>query len=244
MNSSRQVPAGSPRDELRRRYDHLWNSVGERIRRGEIELDPLLAARKPDRRRGLTLIARPAVEVRRRVLEFLRRLRRLEPEQHYYLASELHVTVLSLFTATARPGPFFARQRDYRAAVDAAVRGAGPMRFEFRGVTASPGSILVQGFFDTEELNRLRDRLRQELNARGLGAGVDQRYRLETAHLTAVRFRAPLRQAGRLAEVLERSRDRSFGRAEVRSLALVRHDWYMTRRVQEVVERYGLSLGD
>ena len=233
----------NPRLRLRRIYDRMWRAAIKQIRAGKVEIDPVLAARVPDRRRGLTLMVRPSRDARRRATKFLNELRRIEPEQHYYAASELHVTILSPFTTTLKHQPFFARLKEYISAVDAALRGAGPMRIEFRGVTASPGAVLVQGFFADGALNGLRDRMRRELRARGLAAGLDTRYRLETAHMTVIRFRAPLRDAKKFAAALERARRRAFGFMTIRNLALVKTDWYMSRKTLETVKRYRLRGG-
>jgi 2'-5' RNA ligase len=145
---------------------------------------------------------------------------------------------LSFFTATTEPAPFFARTHQYVAAVSRALQGSGPIHIEFEGVTASPAAVLIQGFPNDSHLNELRDRLRDQLRAEGLGNGLDERYRLETVHITAVRFRAPLRQSETFAAALERARHRSFGSATVRSLSLVKNDWYMSRQVTETVRRY------
>jgi len=175
------------------------------------------------------------------VTEFLRELRKLEPEQHYYTASEFHVTILTLFTATVNPGTFLAKKRNYLYVVDAALRKVRPIRIEFEGVTASPGALMIQGFFEDEALNDLRDSLRNQLRMRGLGEGLDQRYRLKAAHMTVARFRAPLGEGGRFAACLEEARQRPFGATTVKSLSLVKNDWYMSRRVTETLKRYRLT---
>jgi len=232
---------------MQERYDRLWSGTIERIRKGDLELDPVLSAGRPDRRRGLTVIARPDGQVRRRVAAFVDQLRTLEPEQHYYARRELHVTVLSLFTATIDCGRFFAKTESFVAAVDAALRKAAPFRIEFTGVTASPGAILIQGFAHGEALDQARESLRRELRVRGLGEGADARYRLETAHLTVARFRARLRQGERLAQELETARHRPFGTTEIHGVSLVRNDWYMTRGTLETVKRYplrGIAAGE
>ena len=108
-------------------------------------------------------------------------------------------------------------------------------------MTTSPGAILIQGFFEKDVLNQIRDGLRHQLRSMGLGDGLDGRYRLETAHLTAVRFRAPLRQGAALAAALEEARDLPLGRTRVATLRLVEHDWYMTQRTRKVIKTYSLQ---
>jgi 2'-5' RNA ligase len=175
------------------------------------------------------------------VAAFLRELRDLEPEQHYYTPSEFHLTVLSLFTATVNHKPFFAQAEQYVSAVDSALRKVAPIRIEFEGITVSPSTVMIQGFFENDALNDLRDSLRSQLRVRGLAEGLDRRYRLETAHMTVARFRSPLRDSGRFAAALERARRRPFGAIRITGLSLVKNDWYMTHQVLETVKRYRLS---
>jgi 2'-5' RNA ligase len=240
--SKRAEFQSDPRNQLRERYDQLWSAAIGKIRAGDVQLDTVLAAKRPDRRRGLTIIAQPTSIVRKRVAAFLDQLRKLEPEQYYYASSEFHVTVLSLFTATVEHEQFFEQTEKYVSAVDSALRNVAPIRIEFNGVTVSPGTVMIQGFVENAELNRLRDALRRELRVRGLARSTDQRYRLETAHMTVVRFRARLHDSEKFAGVLEQARQRSFGSINIRSLSLVKNDWYMTNRVLETVKRYRLGL--
>ena len=229
------------RDGQRARYDQLWSESIGGIRSGKVALDPVLKARVQDQRRGLTLIARPSPAVQKRVVVFLRELRRLEPAQHYYAPSEFHLTILSLFTATVNHRPFFAQTENYISAVDSALREVPPIRIEFKGTTVSPATVMIQGFFENHSLNNLRDVLRSQLRRRGLAEGVDQRYRLESAHMTIARFCVPLRESDRFAATLELARVRSFGMTTIKSLSLVENDWYMSRHVTKTVKRYRLT---
>ena len=236
-----QIRQNTARDRLRMRYDLLWSGTIERIRAGKVELDPVLEAQAQDQRRGLTVIARPSLAVRQRVAVFLRQLRRIEPTQYYYSPFEFHITILSLFTATVKHEAFISQTEQYSSAVDSALRKALPIRIEFKGVTASPGTIMIQGFFETDALNDVRDVLRGQLRARGLADGLDRRYRLESAHMTVARFCAPLCESKRFAAVLELARGRSFGAFTIRRLSLVKNDWYMSHRVTETLKRYRLT---
>ena len=94
--------------------------------------------------------------------------------------------------------------------------------------------------FDDDALNDLRNELRRHLSACGLGAGLDQRYRLQTAHMTVARFREPLRDSRRFAVALEKARRQRFGTATIGSLSLVENDWYMSQSVTETLKRYRL----
>jgi 2'-5' RNA ligase len=231
----------STKDFLRDRYEALWQGAMGEVRKGRVTMDPLLARREPDLRRCLTVLARPSVSVQQSVASFLNQLRAVDPEQYYYDPAELHVTVLSLFTATVDHGPFFARYGEYLAAVKGALAGARTFGIEFSGVTLTRDAVMIQGLLEDTILNDLRETLRQELRARCLTEGLDGRYVLQTAHMTVVRFRAPLRDSTAYLEVLERCRRQSFGRTQVRELNLVRNDWYMSQASVEIRERFQLS---
>ena len=101
---------------------------------------------------------------------------------------------------------------------------------------------MIQGFMDNNSLNELRDALRNELRLCGCAKGLDERYRLESAHMTVVRFRTLLSDSGRFGTILEEARQRSFGVATVRSVNLVTNDWYMSHRTTETVRRYRLHV--
>lgn len=223
------------------RYDEMWQGAVGKIRAGQVNCDPILAAQAPDLRRGLTLVARPSPAVRRRVTAFIKRLRALEPDQHYYHPTELHVTFLSLFTATVDHQRLLRQTRQFSAAVKSALeKSAAPVRIEFSGITASPEAILIQGFVEDNTLDDIRDSLRRELRRCGLAGSVDGRYRLVTAHMTIARFRAPLRNGKKMAAFLQRARKLPFGRTDVKAVTLVKNDWYMSRKTLEIVGKYQL----
>ena len=226
---------------LSKRYDDLWRESSAAIRQGAEKIDPVLAAGTADTRRGLTLVARPGANVRRQVSRFLKKLQTIDPHQHYYPPAELHVTILGLFTATRDCEPFFSRAQEYRDATAAAVSGARAFGIDFAGITASSGAVLIQGFPLSEELESIRARLRSELKQRGLAGGLDQRYRRETAHLTAVRFCHRLHERDAFVRVLEEHRNWVFGTTNVRELSLVKNDWYLSAEVVETLRIYPLQ---
>ncbi len=230
-----------PEDTLPQRYLRLWNSTLPAIRNGEIEIDSVLASGIPDGRRGFTLIARPCPEVQSRIMEFLHELRGLEPEQYYYHPDALHMTVLSLFTATEHYEKFTADVGNYQAATHSALKGIHPFQIEFRGITASTGAIMVQGFPDSTMLETVRTRLRSELLRRGLNDGVDSRYRLITAHITVARFRKSLRDGRKFASELEQWRETSFGTSSVKELSLIGSDWYASPETVTTLSTWTLS---
>lgn len=230
-----------PHEALAARYDALWDDAAPVVRRGEGILDPWVTQKHADARRGLTLLARPGPELARCVDTFLAALRAAEPEQYFQPTADLHLTVLSLFGATADHAPYLARLDDFRAAADEALRDVPAFTVKVEGVTVSRGAVLARGFPRDGTLERVRERLRSALAARGLGGGLDQRYRLQTAHLTLVRFAAPLSRPQAFVQALVAARRHAFGEMEVREMELVVGDWYQSAECTRRVQTYALS---
>jgi 2'-5' RNA ligase len=236
--------------EIQATYDAIWARGEAALAAGQVEVDPHLADRTADRRRGATLVIRPSAAVQAAVADVLAGLAQAEPGQHYYRPDELHGTVLSLFTANEHPEADLARLPAYRAAIAGVLAATPPFRIRFAGVTASPAAVLVQGCLepdpvgvaDADPLNCLRERLRSAFAAAGLADGLDRRYRITTAHMTALRYAQPLCDSAALLARLQALRTHSFGVTTVETLHLVTNDWYMSRDRVQVVERFGLPF--
>lgn len=226
--------------DLQSRYDAIWHEAAPALARGDVSCDAQLAAGN-DPRRGLTLIARPDPQLAASFSALLDRLTDLEPEQYRHPIADMHVTVLSLFTATVDHEPELARAEAYRAAVAAAVQDTPPFVVDFTGITASRGAVLAQGFPRDEALPELRDRLRDELRARGLDGSLDGRYKLVTAHSTLLRFVRPLTQPARFLHTLTQLRETPLGAMHVNALELVENDWYMSSATLERHARHELA---
>ncbi|MBK8049339.1 MAG: 2'-5' RNA ligase family protein [Anaerolineales bacterium] len=225
--------------ELDQLYQDLWVRAQAAFSRGEAELDPQLLDRSADQRRGMTLIIRPTPEFQQTLAPFMAELANVAPEQHLYHPAELHVTVLSLFTATPDWAPHFRRMDEYIAAVEAALVNVRPFSIDFTGVTASPAAVMIQGF-PALELDKLRNALRASLQTAGFGDGLDRRYRLVTAHMTVLRFqRSPLKLEP-LQTLLEHYRSHPFCVERVATLDLVDNNWYMSRDRVQLLKRYAL----
>ena len=225
---------------LQARYDAIWDASSEALRAGQIDCDPRLAA-GPDPRRGLTVIARPDRLLADRFGRLLDRLGAIEPHQYRHPLADMHVTILSLFTVCEDYHGQLARREDYRAAVREAVRGAPAFDIEFRGLTASRGAVLAQGFPRDGALDALRERLRAQLCARGLDAALDARYKLVTAHATLLRFMRPLGDPARFAAALADLRDAPLGTMRVEQVELALNDWYMSSGSLQNIESFGLA---
>lgn len=225
--------------DLHTLYTHLRETAFAQLKAGHAALDPLLDSAN-DRRRGLTLLARPQSEVRQKLQELLQELAQLEPEQYYYPIEDLHITLLSLISCY--PG-FTLAQIDplsYTALVEKALRDIPAFRVEFSGLTASPSCVMAQGFPEGEAISQLRHNLRTLFQASPLQQSIDQRYTLQTAHCTLVRFRRPLSHPMKFLEKLQEYQAYAFGVSWVQEVELVYNDWYQRQAETKVIHTFQL----
>lgn len=232
--------AGSPAGET---YDRLWSEASRHFQSGQVEIDPYLVNRADDRRLGLSVIGRLDPAVGQRFASFLNRARQVAPKQHFYHSSEFHLTVLSLFTATEALEPYWNNRAAYQAAVGQALRAGQAFTVHYRGVTASKSAVMIQGFTPGPQLAQLRARLRQALREAGLGQGLDERYAIDTAHATVLRFKSRPENLQGLLTLLQRQRTTDFGSTVFSTLQLVKNDWYLSRDRVEILARYPLANG-
>ena len=229
--------------DLAAHYDAMWAHAWRAVATGAVDLETHLTGGR-DPGRGLTVIARPAPALAARCDAVLDRLADADPAQYRQARADLHLTVLSLFSVTEDFAPHLARRDAYAAGVRAAVAGLPAFDIDFAGITLSRGAVVACGIPRDDTLAVLRARLRDALRARGLGATLDQRYRLVTAHMTLLRFAAPPRDPARLAAALAALRDAPLGTMRVEALELVVNDWYMSQAAVEVVDTLALPGRD
>ena len=190
--------------------------------------DPYLAPGAADDRMGLALVIRPDDETAGRICRYLEPPRAAEPGLYCYPAGDLHLTVLDLIGAA--PGQRIPERWDaYLGAVRRAVREILPFCITFAGMTASESALLVRGYPDPA-LQRLRQSLRCELTAAGIPAR--ERYETRSAHLTAARVAAPLRDPRALLEFLRCAPQ--FGTVRADTVELVFHNWYDSKKERAV----------
>jgi 2'-5' RNA ligase len=219
-------------------YDAIRERDAAAIRSGDVDLDHRLA-QGPDPRRGLTLIARPGAALAARFSQVLDALDAIAPGQYRHPVADMHMTILSLFTVCEDYHAQLQRLDGYRAAAHDALDGMPAFEIDFRGVAASRGAVLAQGYPRDGTLDALRERLRGALRTRGLDASLDQRYRLVTAHATLMRFVRPLAQPAQFADALDALRETPFGTMRVEQVTLVQNDWTMSSASLEIIDTFG-----
>ncbi|MCB2379219.1 mutarotase [Hymenobacter sp. BT635] len=223
-------------------YDALRAEALRHFASGTPALDPWLRpGAAPDTRRGLTLLARPPASVTAAIEALLADFRGLEPAQYYYPATDIHLTILSLISCASGFSLDLIDPAAYQAAVREILQSAHPFTIRYAGLTASPGALIVQGFPLDEGLEELRGKVREYFRRSGLRHSIDQRYRLQTAHSTVVRFRSTLQQPVRMAERIRRAEHQFIGDFEVDTVELVFNDWYQRAANTVLLERVVLN---
>lgn len=208
---------------LRELYQSINAQGSQRIGKHREEIDLVLRSGKPDERRGLTLLGRLPAHVGRNIEFSLQQLAALEPDQYYYPAPDLHITIMDLLAARKdwkiAPRNF----ERYREVVARIVATTPPVHWQVKGMIVSPGAVLVTGNYGPE-LAGLRQRLRATLPQ--LGLPVAERYPTISGHITVARFTQPLADPPRFLAAVRENATTDYGSFTMHSLALVVHDWY------------------
>lgn len=216
------------------RYEALWKKALTHYREKGVQNDPYLPDKKLDSRRGLSLIARIPLTVQPAIKAFLSEFAELFPGQYAYPDSDLHLTIMTMIGCSAEFDWKVADWIRYAAPLEAALRGMPPIPFAWRGITASPACILLQGFPLDNGLENVRNAIRKTFAQLDLPHSMDRRYFLRTAHSTIVRFQRTAVPIPALIQFLEANRQREFGEGIILNLELVHTDWYMS---QDKVQR-------
>ncbi len=217
----------------------MWDKSVRKFKAGKFEFDPHIDAEN-DKRYGITLRACPSAEIKERVSKTLKKLKAVAPHQYYYPQSDLHITILSIISCYDGFSLKQINTANYKTVIDEAIPAISPFNIRFKGITASPSCILVQGFPENNQLDQLRDNLRYGFNQTNLQHSIDDRYRLETAHLTAVRFKHPLVKPGSFIKQITGLRDTDFGNCRIEKLELVGNDWYQREEKVKVIHTFNL----
>lgn len=224
---------------LTEHYSQLYKTSSEIISAGKYSIDSELK-NESDSRFGITLLIRPNDEIKANIQAFINELKKAEPEQYFYPDSDIHITVMSIISCS---GDFTLNQispNEYIEVICRSLVDVEKIKIHFKGVTASPSAIMIQGFPSDETLNNLRNRLRENFKNSGLQQSIGSRYSILTAHSTVMRFQEKLTDPKKLIEIAAKFRDYDFGEFEVKNLELVYNDWYQRKNTTRVLGDFGL----
>lgn len=210
---------------LEKKYNVMWETAQAHYAEQGVDIDPNIYS-TCDNRRGITVIAKFSSALGDKVCELFEQLKHIEPKQYYYSGNELHLTVLSLISCNENFTIEQINIDEYKSVIAKAVVGINPLEVSFKGITASPSCIMLQGFPLDNSLLDLRNNLRSVFAQSGLFNTIDERYKIDTAHSTAIRFQHKLEQTKEFFQLLEEFRKFDFGILHVKELQLVYNDWY------------------
>ncbi|MFD2288484.1 mutarotase [Pedobacter petrophilus] len=219
-------------------YNKLYYESAAKIANGDYEIDELIDA-QDDYRFGITLVIRPDESTKANIQRFLTEVKAIDPHQYYYQDADLHITVMSIISCYTG---FNLRQinvPDYVKLIEQILIKHRNFKIQFKGLTASPSCILLQGFL-TDTLNEIRDDLRIGFKGTNLQQSIDKRYTIQTAHSTIIRFRRALQNKNGLLKLVEKYRNFDFGTFEVQQLELVYNDWYQREKFVNKLHEFHL----
>ena len=222
---------------LENHYKKLYHYSIDKISSDNYHIDTLIDS-KNDRRFGLTLIIRPSNEIKKKIQNFLKNIKEIEPNQYYYPNSDIHITVMSIISCYS---DFDMSKIDVQKYIDLTekclLKGID-LNITFKGITASPSGVMVQGFMNNNELNDIRNRLRKAFKNSNVEQSLDKRYLIQTAHSTIIRFRKELSQKEKFLELLDNSINYDFGSFKVNKFELVYNDWYQREQYVKKIHEF------
>lgn len=226
--------------DLKEHYNKLYQDSIQKIKSDSYQVDRLIDSDN-DKRFGITLLLRPDNSVKVNIQKLLLEIKIIEPNQYFYRDSDIHVTVMSIISCYNGFNLSQIRIEDYVETIKESIKGIGCFKIEFRGLTASPSCLMVQGFLENNILNQIRDNLRVNFKDSGLEQSLDKRYAIQTAHSTIFRLKEKIENKERFLDIVEKYRDYTFGTFTVDSLELVFNDWYQRKEYVKELYRFGLK---
>lgn len=226
-------------------YTNLWNENRPLIQKNQIQTDSNLHALSEDTRLGITLCCRPDKDTQKKIQGFLSKSAKIEPHHYHYHypQTSLHTTVLSVITTGTNFKPEELNIENYRSLIEEALKDLSIFSIEYKGITASSGAVMIQGFPTDDTLETIRAALRDSFKKSALFTTMDARYLLHTAHMTCIRFKEPLKQPEKYAKFLNSWRDVYFGKSTIEEIELVLNDWYMIEEKTKSLATFSLKKG-
>jgi 2'-5' RNA ligase len=229
LNAARQV------------YERLWNQAVPAMGRNDVEFDRHLLDKAQDSRRGLTLALRPCPKIQALIKTFLLELADAASGQYFYRPEEFHVTVLAIISGSESWQDKIQHLAAYQSIIDEVLKRHRKFSIAFQGVTASRGAVMVQGFPGDETLAQIRDELREALWKNKFGEQLDVRYKINSAHITVMRFCNANIDGNHLLALLKANRTTDFGETQVANLELILGDWYASASTASTLQKYKLA---
>ncbi|MCW8849218.1 MAG: hypothetical protein OQJ81_04500 [Melioribacteraceae bacterium] len=225
---------------LKKHYDDLYGACIAKVKSDNFLADNQIDSASDDRY-GITLLIRPPENIKNHIQIFLDELKQLEPKQYYYPNSDIHITVMSIISCYSGFKLTQVNVDKYSQLIAKSLEEIKSFRIDFRGITATESSVMIQGFFSDPALNEIRDNLRLNFRDSDLDQSIDKRYSIQTAHSTVVRFRNEVKKKHEFLDILEKYRHYDFGQFDVKALELVANDWYQRVEKVKILSEFNLK---
>ncbi|EON74977.1 hypothetical protein ADIS_4466 [Lunatimonas lonarensis] len=193
-----------------------------------------------DSRRGLTLLLRPGQELAESFGRFTDAVKQVVPGHHLYGPLDFHVTVIPIISCYSGFSLEGVSIGEYLPLIDASIQGIGRISIRFRGVFMSPSCLMIKGYPEDGELEKLRESLRRSFAGSSLEQSLDKRYKLVTAHSTVVRFKHAVENQEAVLEVLDRFSGYEFGVQAFHEVEFVFNDWYQRAGLVKLLASFPL----
>ncbi|UOB17647.1 2'-5' RNA ligase family protein [Abyssalbus ytuae] len=224
-------------EEINIHYENLWQESIEKFRHHKFEFDPLIDSEK-DMRRGITLLARPDKEIKRNIASFINEFKSIDPHQYFYPVSDIHITIMSVISCYEGFKMNTIDISKYIEIINKSIKGLNSEQITFNGLTASSSCIMLKGFPLQNNLNKIRNNLRENFKKSNLESSIDHRYKIKTAHSTIIRFKEVVKHPDQLIGFLEKNKDVPFGSFKIKSLELVYNDWYQKAGITKLLHTF------
>ena len=224
---------------LQAHYNQLYESAIKKIKSNNYQRDFLIDS-PDDRRFGVTLLVRPSENIKNKIQFLLDDLKQIDPIQYYYPSTDIHITIMSIISCYEGFRLDQISTSEYIELISSNLKEIDKFNITFKGITASDSSVMIQGFPTDENLNNLRNGLRNSFRSSNLKQSIDKRYTIQTAHSTVLRFREKLLRINEVLEVLDYYKDYEFGTFEVNELELVFNDWYQRKNNSKLIKKFHL----
>ncbi|WP_435132846.1 2'-5' RNA ligase family protein [Formosa sp. A9] len=221
-------------------YNTLYQTARKCILENNYQLDALIDA-EDDLRQGITLRICPPETVKNNIQTFLKTLKTVDGHQYYYPNSDIHITVMSIISCYSGFDSNQISVADYILEIESCLKTVQPFQIQFKGITASPSCVMIQGFLKDDTLNSFRNTLRKHFKRSALQQSLDVRYTIETAHATVVRFKSPIVHNTKFVKVLDDFRDFDFGTFTVQNIELVQNDWYQRKDKVNILNTFKIE---
>lgn len=227
---------------LSEKYEGMWRDSIDLFQKNQCQLDNAIHSME-DTRRGTTLLSYFLENsvLTNNVCQFIQQLVQLEPEQYYYPANELHLTVLSIISCVSGFQLSNIHSERHIEAIQMALSEINAFEIDYQGITVSPACVLLKGFPADESLNKLRECLRISFDRCNIEHSIDTRYRISTAHTTIMRCQARFQQPEQLVTFLNTYKNEHFGSLTVKNLHYVFNNWYQQRSITQALRHFQIG---